>query len=274
MNPIPSQNPLITSSGSGFISETQNVENNNFNSTIPIEPPTSASIFSETSCFEKMNTLKCKNPNNIACAYLNINSIRNKFNNFKDMFEKSLDIICIAETKLDSSFPSSNFVIPGFKSPYRKDVSEYSGGLLVFIKEHIPSKQLTKYFLPNDLQIIPIEINLRKTKWLLISIYRPHRTKDKYFLNKLSSLIDFYSSTYENILILGDFNMEIVDTSMAGFLESHCLKSLNKMPTCFKSKNGKCIDLMLTNKNRSFKYTNIFETGMSDFHLMIYTINV
>ena len=66
--------------------------------------------------------------------------------------------------------------------------------------------------------------------------------------------------------------METVDTPMAGFLESHFLKSLNKKPTCFKSTNGKCIDLMLTNKNRSFKHTNIFETGMSDFHLMIYTM--
>ena len=188
------------------------------------------------------------------------------------MFEKNIDIICVAETKIDSSFPSSNFHIPGYRSPYRHDVSEHSGGLLVYIKDHIPSKQLTKYILPKDLQIIAFEVNLRKTKWLLISIYRPHRTQDQYFLDKLSSLIDYYSPTYDNILILGDFNLQISDKPIADFLESHCLKSLNKKPTCFKSKDGKCIDLMLTNKNRSFKNTNVFETGMSDFHLMTYTM--
>ena len=188
------------------------------------------------------------------------------------MVDQNIDIICIAETKLDKSFPKSNFLMPGYKSPFRLDVSEYSGGLLVYIKDHIPSKELLKYHIPKDVQIISFEINLRKTKWLLISAYRPPRTSDQYFLDTLSSLIDYYSSSYENILIMGDLNLEINNKLMVPFLESHNLKSLNKKPTCFKRKEGRCIDLMLTNKNRSFKFSNTFETGMSDCHLMIYSM--
>ena len=40
-------------------------------------------------------------------------------------------MLVIAETKLDDSFPTSQFVIPGFKKPYRLDVSVKAGGLLV-----------------------------------------------------------------------------------------------------------------------------------------------
>ena len=30
-----------------------------------------------------------------------------------------IDVLVIAETKIDSSFPTSQFLIDGFKSPYR-----------------------------------------------------------------------------------------------------------------------------------------------------------
>ena len=223
-------------------------------------------------CFEKIRELNNKNPNNITCSYLNINSIRNKFNNLSDMIDQNIDIICIAETKIDSSFPKSNFLMPGYITPYRLDVNERSGGLLVYIKDHIISKQLTNFLIPKDIQIIPFEINLRKNKWLLISTYRPPTTSESYFIDNLNSLIDFYSREYDNILILGDLNMEISNRFLAPLLESHDLKSLNKKPTCYKSKQGKCIDHILTNRSRSFKFTNTFETGMSDHHLMIYTM--
>ena len=56
------------------------------------------------------------------------------------MIDQNIDIVCIAETKLDSSFPKTNFLIPGYSTPFRLDVSSNSGGLLVFIKDNLPSK--------------------------------------------------------------------------------------------------------------------------------------
>ena len=229
----------------------------------------------DISCFEKIKQLKQTNPNNLTCSYLNINSIRNKFHNLVDMLEQNIDIICLAETKLDSSFPNSNFLIPGYNSPYRLDVNSKSGGLLIYINETIPNKELTEFAIPNDLQIIPIEINLRKSKWLIIPIYKPPCTSGisgTYFIEYMNRIIDYYSQKYDNILTMGDFNMEITNKDMDHFMKSNNFHSLNKKPTCFKSKRGSCIDIFLTNKHRSFKYTNAFETGMSDHHLMIYTM--
>ena len=58
---------------------------------------------------------------------------------------------------------------------------------------------------------------------------------------------------------------------MEKFLKDHSLYNLINTPTCFKSKAGTCIDLILTNKRHSFKLTNTIETGLSDFHKMIAT---
>ena len=220
----------------------------------------------------KIKALKLEHPENICCAYLSINTVANKWDNFIGVINNNVDILCFAETKLDSSYPPGQFFIPGYASPYRLDISKHSGGLLVYIKENIPSLLLKKFKVLHDIQILPIELNFRKSKWLYLPLYRPDRTGKAEFLAAISDILDFYSTTHSNILINGDFNMEVTETLMAEFLKKHDLYSMIKTATCFKSKKGRCIDLCLTNKKYSFINTQTFETGFSDFHEMTYTM--
>ena len=48
----------------------------------------------------------------------------------------------ISETKLDESFPVSQFLIPGFKNPICLDRSSSGGGIMSYIREGIPFKLL------------------------------------------------------------------------------------------------------------------------------------
>ena len=73
-------------------------------------------------------------------------------------------------------------------------------------------------------------------------------------------------------LILGDLNMETSSPELKKFIEQYGLYSLIKTPTCYKSPEGRCIDLMLTNNHRCFFGSQSFETGFSDFHHMVYSI--
>ena len=47
-------------------------------------------------------------------AYLNITSIRNKFHNLNSFLNNYIDILSIGESKLDESFPSSQFILPDY----------------------------------------------------------------------------------------------------------------------------------------------------------------
>ena len=70
---------------------------------------------------------------------------------------------------------------------------------------------------------------------------------------------------------MGDFNMEPNNRMFKSFLHSNNLTNLIKTDTCFKGK-GSSIDLILTNRKYSFKYTPSYETGLSDHHHhIIYT---
>ena len=196
--------------------------------------------------------------------------MRNKFADLTTIINGNVDIVPIAETKIDASFPSIQFTLEGY-TPYTLNINNKSGGILVYVKFSIPSRWLCYEELLISIQAIPFGINLRKEKWLVISIYRPPSQNSEYFLNSLTKIIDYFANTYDNHLILGDFNLEPTDSALMGFLDSNSLTNLIKTNTCFKGK-GSYIDLILTNRKFSFKFTSTYETGISDHHHMVYTM--
>ena len=154
---------------------------------------------------------------------MNINTVRNKFQNMSSLISENVDILIVAETKLDPSFPTTQFVISGFHHPFRLDINRQSGGLVVYVKGSIPARVLTSFSTPEDTQIIVFEINLRKEKWLFVAIYKPSSLNSQYFLDTLSNLLYFYSNHYDNKVILGDFNLKPTDPLMMTFLNEHDL---------------------------------------------------
>ena len=128
-----------------------------------------------------MFDVRCKNPSNLNFVYLNINSVTNKFEKLIGIINENVDIFIIAETKLIGSFPTAEFEIKEYYSLSRLDVTNKSGGLLVYIKSSIPSRKLSCGDVYNSIQAISFEINLRKEKWLMISIYHPP-LPDKVFI--------------------------------------------------------------------------------------------
>ena len=152
--------------------------------------------------------LKSNNPSNLNFACLIINSVRNEFENFKEIINGNVDIFTTAETKLDGSFPISQFELEGYYSRFRLDFTKQSGGLLVNIQVFNSFKATFLLTFCNSIQAIPFEINLRQEKWLVISIYCSPSQASGFFIHSLTEIIDHFATKYDNHLILGDFNME------------------------------------------------------------------
>ena len=114
-------------------------------------------------------------------------------------------------------------------------------------------------------------MNLRKEKWLVTSIYRLPLDSLSRFLESLTDIIDFFSSSYDNFITMGDFNVQSFDSTMKDFIKVNGLVNLNKGNTCFKGQ-GFCIDLILTNRRFLFKHSNSYQTGISDRHHLIYSM--
>ena len=87
----------------------------------------------------------------------------------------------------------------------------------------------------------------------------------------LNKALDCYSS-YDRIVLIGDFNSEDYEICMKTFLYQHNLTNIVKENTCFKnSSKPSTIDLFLTNNSSYFQNTKTFFTGLSDFHKLVTT---
>ena len=76
----------------------------------------------------------------------------------------SLDILMISETKLDESFPVSQFLIPGFENPIHLDRSSSGGGIILHIREGIPFKLLRSNGLSANTKAFLVEVKINKNK--------------------------------------------------------------------------------------------------------------
>ena len=89
--------PLIGLSSHSINSENDNILGNNSNPTQPNGP------------FSELKHLRLKSINRIIISHLNINSIRTKFGEFRELMKNFVEILVISETKIDSSFQQTNF---------------------------------------------------------------------------------------------------------------------------------------------------------------------
>ena len=90
-----------------------------------------------------LRKLRLKYPRNSLVGYLNINSLRNKIIDVREMIGRlQLDCSVIRETKLDSSFPSAQFHIGDDEIRNRRDRDKSGGGLIEFVKKGIITKRL------------------------------------------------------------------------------------------------------------------------------------
>ena len=124
-------------------------------------------------------------------------------------------------------------MIKCFHQAFRLDISTNSDRLSIYIKSSLPNFYLTIHSHP-VFQAIPFVLNLKKRKWLFISIYRPPSQKSQCILNSISDMLDYYSSHYEYKVIFGDFNLNPVKPEMSTFLKAENLTNLIKENTCLK----------------------------------------
>ena len=152
--------------------------------------------------FNDLHDFRPKNLNRLKFAYININSLRNRFAMLQEVIRNSIDVLLISETKLNASFPSSQFILNGFAPPSRLDRTQHGGGIMLFIREDIPFKLLNADTSISEIENVIAEINLRFKRWLISGSYSSHLNSIQNHLLQLSKKFYPYSSKYQNFIVL------------------------------------------------------------------------
>ena len=67
---------------------------------------------------------------------------------------------------------------------------------------------------------------------MVIGIYTPPQSSRKMFIERLSNQLNDLHTSYDNVFLLGDFNMTPEDLKLQVFCDTHDLENLTKEPIC------------------------------------------
>ena len=224
---------------------------------------------------EELKLLRKSNAKRPLIAHLNINSLKNKFTEIHEILGQSLvDMLVLAETKLDSSFNNNIYSFTGFKME-RKDRDRYGGGIIVYVRDDLPFRR-RKDLECEHLESICFELALNKRKWGILAVYKPPNTKNELFSTDLSKTLDKMFVKYNNILTIGDLNFDLNKKDKCKPLSQLCdnynLTNVIKGSTChMKNSEPSSIDVILTNTTNLICNTINVDIGVSDCHNFIAT---
>ena len=145
------------------------------NQGFPFCPPDTNCIINSKPCYSKESGKIILNSVNIKNRLV----LRYKFDSLKCLVKDKIDLLVLTETKIDESFPSTQFSIDGFNKPVRFDRTSHGGGggIIIFIRENISHKVLDKISSETDDESIFMEITLRNSNWLLTACYNPEKSR-------------------------------------------------------------------------------------------------
>ena len=192
------------------------------------------------------------------------------------MLPKTVDILAINETRLDSSILNGEVSIPGYTLE-RKDRNRSGGGVALYIRDSINYKRLND--LPDaNLELISIQVSKPRVKpFIVCTWYRPPgSTVD--LMDRFEAVLQKLDSYQMEIDVIGDINCNVGVTppdcstqKLLDICETYQYSQLIDQPTRITKHTSSIIDLFLTNNPLYFSDIGVSDIGISD-HCLVYAV--
>ena len=136
------------------------------------------------------------------------NQLINKIIDLREIWKYTgIEFISLSETKLYDTFPDAQFTTDSYIS-FRRDRNQFGGGLFTFVEKGLLPNRKQRSEL---IEILSVEITVKNRKWMVHTVYRPPSSDLALFFSELSKFLDHSFGKPENLLILGDLNIDLSD---------------------------------------------------------------
>eukprot|EP00112_Aurelia_sp_Birch-Aquarium-sp1_P018925 Seg4593.5 transcript_id=Seg4593.5/GoldUCD/mRNA.D3Y31 product="hypothetical protein" protein_id=Seg4593.5/GoldUCD/D3Y31 len=157
--------------------------------------------------FEELRNSLVSKGRGIRIAHLNVRGLLRKFNEIILLIKESnMDILVITESHLDSTVSDEQIAIDGYGLK-RCDRNRHGGGVLVYFNNSLditPFQNIDRL----GTESIWMDLTLHSQHYLIAGTYRPPDKPE--FYENLSSILEDIWVKRKNILLLGDFNSDVL----------------------------------------------------------------
>ena len=187
-------------------------------------------------------------------AHLNINHAVNKISDISSLLSnhrKPFHILGLTESRLTEHIGDADIHIPGYNIIRNDPTKDKETGILVYVNESVTFKRL--YHLQNfGVESIWIEVKLRRNPPILVGFCYRNPAERLNWVDKFGSMMDVVSLEPKEIILLGDFNIDLTKENnkwnqTINFLS---LSQLIKSPTRVTTNSQTLIDhVYVSNEN-------------------------
>ena len=174
---------------------------------------------------------------------LNCRSLCPKIDDLRLLAEaKSPHVILLCETWLDDSISNDEICINNYNL-IRRDRSRHGGGIAMYVRDNIPFSTILSH---PSIEFLLISLKLKHCSLLCALFYRPP-SSDSTALSLLeSSLEAIPPAKLKNLVLLGDFNIDVTTTHLPPLLQSLVdklsLQQVVSSPTRVTNRSSTTID--------------------------------
>ena len=199
-------------------------------------------------------------------GHLNVNSARNKLDDISTILynsSKPFHVFGFTESRLSDIIHEDEIAIPGFTA-FRRDLhGQNTTGILVYINDSLTVKRLhdlEKY----NVESVWLEIKLKRTKPIKVGFVYKNPKEKTAWVDIFSSMMDAATLDASEILLLGDFNTNLLDRNDT-WLKRTTLYGLTQIidkPTRLQAKT--LLDHIYVTEKRNIKEKCVPFYGCSD----------
>lgn len=225
--------------------------------------------------FSEIDFADCRK--HLKISHTNVESLVAHKSDFISCYDNGLfDIIAVSETFLKPELPSTAFQMFNYNL-YRNDrLAKEGGGVALYVHKGLKCKILKqsngKY--NKSIEYIFAEISNQFNKMLCSVVYRPPKAAG---LNEYFAEVQNFVTTYENIVLIGDFNVNInadaqsqYKDQLVDLVKNIGFKILPLEPTFHRTNVHSTLDHIITKNADKVHSTGQFPSSGMSAHDTIY----
>nr|XP_022911017.1 uncharacterized protein LOC111422045 [Onthophagus taurus]XP_022911018.1 uncharacterized protein LOC111422045 [Onthophagus taurus] len=206
-------------------------------------------------------------------GHLNIRSLLKSFNDFEGVLaDGGYHVFALSETWLSAGIDNNAISVNGYKV-LRKDRETRAGGIALYIREGIT---VTTVDVSDAIEQLWVKIRLDGLSLALAVVYRPPLVNYNLFLNELEDALSIILPTVDRVVILGDFNIDMLTVTtrkslaLQDLLDSTGLYQVIEGPTRVTQSSSTLIDLILVSDRSMVSEVGVADGGSMSDHDIIY----
>ena len=194
-------------------------------------------------------------------------------------YHNKIDVLCINETKLDSTIKDHEVCLAGFELVRRDRIvnGRNGGGVCIYIWCNLNYK-IRNDLISENLENLTVEIKKPRSKSILVSTwYTPPDSPVSHF-SEIEQMIGSMDAENLEYFLLGDLNLDLLPTAISPnraklveIFDIYDLEQLINELTRITAKSSTLIDLCITSAPINVVNSGVMHLSISD-HSLVYII--